>query len=73
MTIKSFGTIPEGEFDPGFSFYLKNNTDKPIQVNLTPDKGNDWVLTTLFPGWNNELVKAVQNAHLNTLLYGNCD
>lgn len=54
--------VPTGDFDPGMVFLLKNNTEEDLQVTIVPAGQIDPITTTIYVGWNPELVKKVINA-----------
>ena len=54
--------IPEGDFEPGVIFLIKNNTEEDIQVTVIPAGQDDEIITTLYQGWNPELIKKVIGA-----------
>lgn len=79
-TVNSFQISVIGEIDkPNFSlpdgmggklgFLIKNITDDPMSVELVPYSMGHSVTTTLYPGWNVELVKEVVT-QIEGLQYG---
>lgn len=54
--------IPTGNFKPGHVFLIKNNTEDDLQVTLIPAGQDEQVTTTIYSGWNPELVKEIINA-----------
>ncbi|QIG59131.1 hypothetical protein crAss002_21 [Bacteroides phage crAss002] len=51
-------------------FLLKNITEDPIQVEVVLAGMEEPITTTIYSGWNVELVKQVNNAVADTLQYG---
>ena len=49
---------------------LKNITENPIQVEVVLAGMEEPITTTIYSGWNVELVKQVNNAVADTLQYG---
>lgn len=62
--------VPEGDFNPGRVFLLKNNTEESLSVRIKPAGQDDIIMTTLQSGWNPELVREVYDAPANSLQYG---
>ena len=66
--------IPAGDFkvpkghDP---VLIKNITDDIIECQVKLVKNADYVTTALYPGWNPELVVAINNVPAKSLQYGN--
>lgn len=54
--------IPTGHFKPGVVFLIKNNTDSDLELTIVPAGQNEQVTTTIYSGWNPELVKEIINA-----------
>ena len=54
--------IPKGDCEPGVIFLIKNNTEEDIQVTVIPAGQDDEIITTLYQGWNPELIKKVIGA-----------
>lgn len=50
-------------------FLLKNNTEEPLVVELIPYSMDTSITTTIYPGWNVELVREVIN-QVDGLQYG---
>lgn len=76
LQIAIMGEITSGIFniDNGLGdkvpFLIKNITDENITITIVPAGNDSPIETVLYPGWNVELVKEVQNAEANTLQYG---
>lgn len=54
--------VPTGDFEPGLVFLIKNNTEDDLSVTIVPAGQTEEVTTTLYSGWNPELVKKIINA-----------
>lgn len=50
------------DFELQSGFLIKNNTDEDLQVTIIPLDGEEEITTTIYIGWNPELVKKVINA-----------
>lgn len=48
------------EFKAGKQFIIKNVSGGELEVNILPRGNGDYITTTLFPGWNPEIVKAIK-------------
>lgn len=76
LQIAIMGKITSGTFNINdgrggkVPFLIKNITDENITVTVLPVGNDNPIETVLYPGWNVELVKEVQNAETNTLQYG---
>lgn len=76
LQIAIMGKITSGTFNINdgrggkVPFLIKNITDENITVTVLPAGNDSPIETVLYPGWNVELVKEVQNAETNTLQYG---
>lgn len=76
LQISEIGNIPSGEFSIDdmrggkLPFLVKNITEDPIEVEVILAGMEEPVTTVLYPGWNVELVKQVNNAEADTLQYG---
>lgn len=54
--------IPSGrEFQCGWAFLVKNNTDDNIVITGVPVGQEDTVTTTMYPGWNPEIFSKIIN------------
>lgn len=62
LQVSVLKNMPTGNFNPGFYFLIKNNTDTDMQITIVPAGQEEEVTTTLYSGWNPELVKRVTNA-----------
>lgn len=62
LQVSVLKSIPQGDFNPGHIFLIKNNTDDNLEVTVIPAGQEEQVTTTLYPGWNPELVKKIINA-----------
>ena len=49
---------------------LKNITESIVTVNVKYPDSQDYIATPIYPGWNSEVVIAVQDAPENVLQYG---
>lgn len=54
--------VTPGNFNPGVVFLVKNNTEEDLQVTIVPAGQLEPVTTTLYTGWNPELIKQIINA-----------
>lgn len=66
--------MPAGNWKgvPGsYPVLVKNITQDEVLVQVKLCKGDDFVTTVLYPGWNPELIVAINNVPANTLQYGN--
>lgn len=64
-------SIPNGMGEGGKEpFLLKNVTEDPITVEVVLAGMDEPITTTIYSGWNVELVKQVNNAEADTLQYG---
>jgi hypothetical protein len=76
LQIAIMGNIPSGTFSisdgrGGKSpFLIKNITDDNITATVVTAGNEEPIETVLYPGWNVELIKEVQNVEANTLQYG---
>lgn len=70
LQVSSVYDVPQGDFDPGRVFLLKNITEEDLQVTIVPAAQDEQIVTTLQSGWNPELVKKVIGAPENSLQYG---
>ena len=62
--------IPEGNFSPGRPFVVKNITDDAILASVRPVNQENFVTTQIYPGWNPELLIAIEDVEADTLQYG---
>lgn len=62
-------SIPDGRGGKE-PFLLKNITEDPITVEVVLAGMEEPITTTIYSGWNVELVKQVNNAVADTLQYG---
>lgn len=62
LQISKMGEIPSGTFEFKSGFLIKNNTDEDLQVTIVPLDGEEEITTTMYVGWNPELVKKIINA-----------
>lgn len=62
LQVSTLKDIPTGNFNPGVVFLVKNNTDEDVQVTIIPAGQDQPVTTTLYIGWNPELIKQIINA-----------
>lgn len=76
LQVAIIGKITAGTFNISdgrggkIPFLIKNITEDNITVTIVPAGNDKPIETVLYPGWNVELVKEVQNAQDNTLQYG---
>lgn len=67
--------LPAGNFTLPITSYpvlLKNITEYPISIEILPvDNEGKYIKTTIYPGWNPELIIGVKGVTVNTLQYGN--
>lgn len=54
--------VTPGDFNPGVVFLIKNNTEDDLEVTIVPAGQSEPVTTTLYTGWNPELIKQIINA-----------
>lgn len=62
LQVSTIQEIPQGNFEPGLIFLIKNDTEKDLQVTIVPAGQDNEITTTISVGWNPELVKKVVNA-----------
>lgn len=62
LQVSTIQEIPQGNFDPGLIFLIKNDTEEDLQVTIVPAGQDNEITTTISVGWNPELVKKVINA-----------
>ena len=72
MWIDEMGDIPEGDFklDNDQPFMIKNNTEDNIQATVLLCGNSETITTTFYPGWNPEIVRAVEGAVAGKLQWG---
>lgn len=70
LQVSTLKNVPEGNFEPGMYFLLKNITEDNISIEVLPANSTEYISTVLYPGWNPELIKGVKNVVSNTLQYG---
>lgn len=66
--------IPAGNFKVvtgAHPVLVKNITQDEVKVQVKLCKMDSFVTTVLYPGWNPELIVAINNVPANTLQYGN--
>lgn len=62
--------IPEGNFNPGRAFVVKNITEDAIEASVRLVNQEDFVTTLIYPGWNPELLAEIEDVIDGTLQYG---
>lgn len=62
LQVSTIQEIPQGNFEPGLIFLIKNDTEEDLQVTIVPAGQDNEITTTISVGWNPELVKKVINA-----------
>lgn len=62
LQVSTIQQIPQGNFEPGLIFLIKNDTEEDLQVTIVPAGQDNEITTTISVGWNPELVKKVINA-----------
>lgn len=70
LQVSKLKDIPQGNFNPGIYFLVKNITDNNIAIEVRPAGQSECVTTVLYPGWNPELISEVKNVTANQLQYG---
>lgn len=60
--------LPDGKGGE-LGFLIKNNTEDPISVEIIPYSMDSSITTTMYPGWNVEVVREVVN-QVEGLQYG---
>lgn len=70
LQVSKLKDIPQGNFNPGIYFLVKNITDNNIAIEVRPAGQSEFVSTVLYPGWNPELISEVKNVTANQLQYG---
>lgn len=72
LQISMIGEITEELFNlpTKNAFLIKNITEDILKVEIKPASCNYFIETTIYPGWNPELVTDVKNATIKTLQYG---
>ncbi len=69
LQVSYINTLPES-YEPKKPFYIKNTSQDLITLEVKPFHNNGYILTTVFPGWNPELIIAVRGNDSNFLQYG---
>ena len=69
LQVSKMGNIPAGEFYLQQPFYIKNNTMEIIPAEVMLVGSNEYIPTSIFPGWNVEICKKVKTTSTN-LQYG---
>lgn len=69
LQVSTIQEIPQGNFEPGLIFLIKNDTEEDLQVTIVPAGQNNEITTTISVGWDLKLVKKVINAS-SGLKYG---
>ena len=62
--------VPEGDFNPGHYFLIKNITEENISIEVRPAGQQETVTTVLYPGWNPEIYAEVKGVTSGQLQYG---
>lgn len=62
--------MPEGDFNPGHYFLIKNITEDPYGVEVRPAGQKEFVTTVMYPGWNPELISEVKDTPKDVFQYG---
>ena len=57
--ISKLGVIPINGFEPNFTFLIKNNTDSNLLVNIKLANNEEYIITTIYPGWNPEICSGI--------------
>lgn len=70
LQVSKLKDIPQGNFNPGIYFLVKNITNNNIAIEVRPAGQSEFVSTVLYPGWNPELISEVKNVTANQLQYG---
>lgn len=70
LQVSVLGNIPAGNFESEHNFLVKNITDANIEVSVKPASQEDYVTTILYPGWNPEILSAIENAPADSLQFG---
>lgn len=76
VAVSNFGIIEDldkedFQINKGIAFYVKNESDTDVQLEVIPAMGNDYVNYLFEHGWNEVLVKKVKkNSTTATLLWG---
>ena len=75
LQISKLTMVPEGNYtvsDYNFPVLIKNITEDNItlEIELADNKGQ-YISTTIYPGWNPELVTGIKNAPRDSLQVGN--
>lgn len=70
LQVSKLKDIPQGNFNPGIYFLVKNITDNNITIEVRPAGQSEFVSTVLYPGWNPELISEIKNVTANQLQYG---
>lgn len=70
LQVSKLKDIPQGNFNPGIYFLVKNITDNNIAIEVRPAGQSEFVSTVLYPGWNPELISEIKNVTANQLQYG---
>lgn len=70
LQVSKLKDIPQGNFNPGIYFLVKNITDNNITIEVRPAGQSEFVSTVLYPGWNPELISEIKNVTVNQLQYG---
>lgn len=70
LQVSKLKDIPQGNFNPGIYFLVKNITDNNVTIEVRPAGQSEFVSTVLYPGWNPELISEIKNVTANQLQYG---
>lgn len=70
LQISYLGNIPSGSFTLHDGFLVKNITAQTITCDVMPVGMNEFITTTITPGWNPEILEAIKVDTDNTLQYG---
>lgn len=74
LQVSKLYNVPAGNWslpDGAYPALIKNITGDEVKVQVKLYKGEDFISTVLYPGWNPELIIAIKNAPSNTFQYGN--
>lgn len=70
LQISVLNNVPAGNTDFKRPVLIKNITEENITVEVKLNNDDKFISTVLYPGWNVEIIKAINNVTENQLQYG---
>lgn len=74
MQVSRLFSIPAGDFEVTDRYYpvlIKNITDQNVTLEVLLADSSEYISTSIYPGWNPELIIGIKNVPGNTLQAGN--